>query len=161
MVVGAKRPHNLDYKLEETYVMIESTENGEVNNPSSFKTKDENLDKVLNTETNNLKLSEPITEYDIKIMEKAPKIIKEENKEEEDNNDEEIEKNLNRILEEEEDDLNKIIKNNLKMKKKQIKNKKDEINIENNTEGEDKNEKINTEKIFDLEIFNWKKKKLF
>ena len=75
---------------------------------------------------------------------------------------EEIEKNLDRILNEETDEISGEIKNKLKMMKEIQRNKKDEIKIENNNHDNPKQESTNTKnEVGGLkDFFNWKKKKI-
>ena len=173
--VGVKRPAEVEYRVEEKYVLIESEDKEnrteEKNEPqlNSFKTKDLQNTNIIEIEES--KFDDYLPPVPVEDEEKfssmvvplknKEKEIKAEKKNEENENDEEIEKNLNKLLDGEEENFTNNIIKNLRLVKKQKNEKREEMLLEKDVHKEDENqEKQKSEENMHID-FNWKKKKLY
>ena len=165
--VGVKRPAEVEYKMEEKYVLIESenkeNQAEEKNEPqlNSFKTKDLENTNIIEIEEskNNVPDEEQLPMKLIpNLALKNHDLEKKEQKKNEDENDEEIQKNLNKMLDADEDNFKDNVIKNLRLFKKQ-KDEKMLLEKEFHKE-EETSEQKKSEENMHID-FNWKKKKLY
>lgn len=161
IIVGVKRPPETQFHIQEKIEIIDSNNSLNEENREAEEKSNKDLSYTLNIRETVINNNEENLEYnnEFKVNSSENKILstKEEKEQKnesiEDEYDEKIAKALNKILEQEEDMSTKI-KNNLK------KFKQKNIDIEN--KNEKPNEQIEEEnENIALDLFNWKKRKLF
>lgn len=181
VIIGVKRPSNIEYKIEEKYVLIESEEKENRNEEktdlcsNSNKNNETLKDNTIELEDSNhidemVGIQDKIDNFEIlenNVQNNETKEEKNKNeekkKEENDLKEKEILNNLNKIIEGEEETFKTNIINNLNLVKKQKIEKKEEMICESSLQKENENDKnvMKLEENLQPNFFNWKKKKLF